>query len=316
MPNNYTTSENFTNLMISFEKEVLTGYLDPVGIPTIGIGHVIRKCEPYKVGQAITREESRRLFRKDTAWAIKAVNRLVTRPLNQNQFDALVSLVFNIGEVGFSNSTVLRRTNLGDFAAAAKAFALWNKAKGLVLKGLVRRRKAEAELFLRSDADFIADSEESVSLESSELTDETGNDPTDDLSKSEIAGETETEATTENLQPNGDNSEKAKTLNAPPSDGSTSVATKVTLAGLALPPSLAAIVQVIQDAVEKGFVDSKTVGDGVVSFLSANYKYVLVGIGILISFLLIKKLFKQITLWLEMYFAASKNHYDVKVIKS
>lgn len=61
MKNDLTTSDNFTSLMISFEREVLKGYLDPVGIPTIGIGHVIRKGEPYKVGQAITREESRRL---------------------------------------------------------------------------------------------------------------------------------------------------------------------------------------------------------------------------------------------------------------
>jgi lysozyme len=314
MPNNLTTSENFTNMVIAFEKEVLTGYLDPVGIPTIGIGHVIKPGEPYRVGQKITREESRRLFKKDTAWAVKAVNRLVTRPLNQNQFDALVSLVFNIGEVGFSNSTVLRETNRGNFVAAAKAFALWNKAKGRVLKGLVRRRKAEAELFLRP---MEKQPSAKIQTESKEIL----NESSDDLTGNSLEFEpedptTNSQTNAENTQPENESDQATKTLNVPPSDGSTATATKITIAGITVPPSLAAMVQVIQDAVEKGFVDAKTVGDGMVSFLSANYKYVFVGIGILISFLLVKKLFKQITLWLEMYFAASKNHYDVKVIKS
>lgn len=314
MPNNYRTSENFTNLLISFEKEVLTGYLDPVGIPTIGIGHVILKGEPYKVGQTITREESRRLFKKDTEWAVTAVNRLVTRPLNQNQFDALVSLVFNIGEIGFSNSTVFRETNRGNFRAAARAFALWNKAKGRVLKGLVRRRKVEAELFLRPmakqrSAGVLAESKETSTASSDELSNNS-------LELEMTEPTTGRQVIAENQEQENEIEQSTKTLNAPPSDGSTSVATKITIAGITIPPSLAATVQVIRDAVEKGFFDAKTVGDGVITFLSANYKYVFVGIGILISFLLIKKLFKQITLWLEMYFAASKNHYDVKVIKS
>jgi lysozyme len=308
MKNKLTVSDNFTALMISFEREVLTGYLDPVGIPTIGIGHFIRKGEPYKVGRAITREESRKLFKKDTAWAVDAVNRLVTRPINQNQFDALVSLVFNIGEKAFARSTVLRETNRGNFAAAAKAFGLWNKARGRVLKGLVRRRKAEAELFLTPAANHSAQkSKNRASMPS--VSDDSQNSvaaATEDFEPQTIKNDSDAPIKPDN---------PVKTIEAPPSDGSTATATKLTIAGLTLPPALAALVKIIQDAVAGGFVDAKTIGDSVISFLSINYKYVFVGIGILITFLTIKKLFKQITLWLEMFFAASRDYNDVKIKK-
>ena len=308
MKNKLTVSNNFTALMISFEKEVLTGYLDPVGIPTIGIGHVIRKGEPYKVGQSITREESRKLFKKDTAWAVDAVNKLVTRPVNQNQFDALVSLVFNIGEKAFARSTVLRETNRGNFAAAARSFALWNKSQGRVLKGLVRRRKAEAELFLTPAANHSAQTSKNQT------------------STQSISGNPQNSvvATTEDVEPQTIRNDSdapikpdnpVKTIEALPSDGSTATATKLTIAGLTLPPALAALVKIIQDAIAGGFVDAKIIGDSVISFLSINYKYVFVGIGILITFLTIKKLFKQITLWLEMFFAASRDYNDVKINK-
>lgn len=278
MKNDLTVSDNFTALMISFEREVLKGYLDPAGIPTIGIGHVIRKGEPYKVGQAITREESRKLFKKDTAWAVDAVNMLVTYPINQNQFDALVSLVFNIGEDGFSRSTMQRETNRGGFEKAAKGFALWNKSRGRVLKGLVRRRRAEAKLFLTPAVD--------------------GSAPVKSHSDAPIK-----------------TGGSVKTIDAPPSDGSTATATKLTIAGLTVPPALAVIIRTVQDAIAGGFVDAKTIGDGVIAFLTGNYKYVFLGIGILIAFLTIKKLFKQVTLWLEMFFAASPEYNDVKVNK-
>ena len=106
-----------------------------------------------------------------------------------------------------------------------------------------------------------------------------------------------------------------KTIDAPPPDGTTSTATKLTIAGLTVPPALAAVIRTVQEAIAGGFVDAKTIGDGVTGFLTDNYKYVFVGIGILIAFLTIKKLFKQITLWLEMYFAASREYNDVRVNK-
>ena len=67
---------------------------------------------------------------------------------NQNQFDAMVLLCFNIGTGGFARSSVLRLHNLGDRAGAAQAFGLWNKSSGTVYAGLVRRRAEESDLYL------------------------------------------------------------------------------------------------------------------------------------------------------------------------
>ena len=260
------------------------------------------KGEPYKIGQSISPEESRKLFKKDTSWAIKAVNNLVECPINQNQFDALVSLVFNIGEVGFANSSVLREVNRGNTDNAAKAFALWNKSKGRVLKGLVRRRKAEAELFLTpysasTPAKKVATTTTSDSLLISAVETPLIENVVDSQPTVTHAGD------------------PVKSIDPPPSDGSTATAKKMTIAGLTVPPVLVAIVKMIQEAIAGGFIEAKTISDSVIGFLSNNYKYVFVGIGIFVSFLTIKKLFKQITLWLEMYFAASKNHNDVKINK-
>lgn len=72
----------------------------------------------------------------------------LTRPANENQLAAMVVLAFNIGMAAFGRSTVLRAHNAGDFAAAARAFALWNMAGGREVPGLVRRRAAEASLYL------------------------------------------------------------------------------------------------------------------------------------------------------------------------
>jgi hypothetical protein len=77
----------------------------------------------------------------------KAVQRLVKVKLNQNQFDALVSFAYNCGEGNLAKSTLLKRVNAGDFEGAAQEFHKWNKGGGQVLRGLVRRRKAESDLF-------------------------------------------------------------------------------------------------------------------------------------------------------------------------
>jgi hypothetical protein len=73
---------------------------------------------------------------------------VVKVPLTQNQFDALVSLVYNIGQTAFSNSTLLKKLNAKDYQGAADQFLRWNKGGGKVMKGLVRRREAERALFL------------------------------------------------------------------------------------------------------------------------------------------------------------------------
>jgi lysozyme len=132
-----------------FEGEILRVYLDPVGLPTLGIGHLLTPAErqAMPVGTPITKEMSRKFFRSDIARFESALNELVTTA-NQNQVDALLSLMFNIGEAGFKRSSVLRYHRHRNYAAAANAFLLWNKAGGRVLKGLVNRRKAERELYL------------------------------------------------------------------------------------------------------------------------------------------------------------------------
>lgn len=140
--------------MIESEREVLKGYICPAGVLTVGIGHAVLPGEPYKLNQKITLEESRRLFEKDTAWTVQAVNDFVKVPLTQNQFDALCSLVFNIGKTAFKNSTLLRKLNARDYQGAAQAFLSWNKGrvkgKLVVLPGLVTRRAKEKSLFERA----------------------------------------------------------------------------------------------------------------------------------------------------------------------
>lgn len=146
----YTVSDKGLEQIIKHEGEILKVYLDPVGLPTVGVGHLLLPSEKkiFPVGTRITKEVSRHFLRKDIARFEKAVNAAVNVPINQNQFDALVSLSFNIGEGAFKRSTVLKKLNNGDVAGAADAFLAWNKAGGRVLPGLVTRRKAERKLFL------------------------------------------------------------------------------------------------------------------------------------------------------------------------
>lgn len=105
----------------------LVAYLPtPNDVPTIGWGHTAG----VKLGDKCTVQQAAQWLREDCAWAEREVNRLVTVPLNQNQFDALVSLVFNIGSGNFASSTLLRKLNAGDYAGAANEFPRWNKQKG------------------------------------------------------------------------------------------------------------------------------------------------------------------------------------------
>jgi len=132
----------------------LKAYLCPAGVWTIGWGHT----KGVKEGDTCTPEQADRWLDEDTDWAERAVNDLVEVPLNQNQFDALVSFVFNVGRgsghddphgpSGFMGSTLLRLLNMADYAGAANQFRRWDKSKGRVLNGLVLRRMDEKALFL------------------------------------------------------------------------------------------------------------------------------------------------------------------------
>jgi lysozyme len=94
-----------------------------------------------------TKEEAEKKFATELAKFEKAVDRLVKVPLNQNQYDALVSFAYNCGEGALGKSGLLRRLNKSDYAGACAEFAKWNRGGGRVLRGLTRRRAAEAALF-------------------------------------------------------------------------------------------------------------------------------------------------------------------------
>jgi lysozyme len=135
-------------LIKEFEGERLTAYKDPIGLLTVGVGHLVKQGEPYNLGQKITPEESEALLRKDLEIAEVAVRRHVKVLINENSYGALISFVFNLGEGALRKSTLLRKLNDGDFQGAAEEFKHWVNAGGRRLPGLVRRREAEKELFL------------------------------------------------------------------------------------------------------------------------------------------------------------------------
>lgn len=121
----------------------LEKYADPVGLLTIGYGHLIKPGENFP--NRLTPAEAEALLRSDTEKAQSAVRVGVKVPLTQNEFDALVSLVFNIGTGAFQNSTLLRLLNQGFKAAASEQFLVWRFAGGKPI--LLKRREQEKALF-------------------------------------------------------------------------------------------------------------------------------------------------------------------------
>lgn len=117
----------------------------PQGYPTIGYGHKLGTFEDLWV---IAEVEATRLLVSDLVDAESAVNRLVKVPLKQNQYDALVSFVFNVGAGSFSRSTMLKLLNERDYQGAANQFPAWRMSGGVVMAGLVKRRANERALFL------------------------------------------------------------------------------------------------------------------------------------------------------------------------
>ncbi len=133
-------------LIQGFEGLSLKAYPDPPGDPqnrhSIGYGH-----SGAKPGDVISRDEAERLFLQDVLKYETAVA-LKTPIATQPQFDAMTSLAYNIGTAGFSDSTVARLHNLGNYAGAADAFLLWVKAAGKEHPGLKARRAKEREIYL------------------------------------------------------------------------------------------------------------------------------------------------------------------------
>jgi lysozyme len=129
-----------------FEGLRLNAYQDQGGVWTIGYGHT---GPTVHSGLTITEDQADRLLHSDIAASVACVNRAVTAAINQNQFDALVDFVFNLGCAALLSSTLLREVNAGNFASAAQQFLLWDHAKGVVIDGLRQRRQAESDLFLK-----------------------------------------------------------------------------------------------------------------------------------------------------------------------
>lgn len=138
-------SDNGLALTAEFEGLKLTAYQDSVGVWTIGYGHT----KGVKPGDKITQYEALNFLRSDVKSAEDDVNRLVKVPLTQNQFDALVDFTFNLGGGALARSTLLTYVNARNFGGAALEFHKWNQAGGKVLEGLKRRRRAEADLFVK-----------------------------------------------------------------------------------------------------------------------------------------------------------------------
>ncbi|PQK86771.1 lysozyme [Pantoea ananatis] len=138
------TSNKGMDLIKRFEGLKLEAYRDSVGIPTIGYGHT----SGVKMGDVITCEQADKYLREDLLLAELTINTNVKVKLTQNQFDALASFVFNLGSGNFVKSTLLKKLNAGDFAAAADEFGKWVNAGGKKLAGLVKRRAAEREVFI------------------------------------------------------------------------------------------------------------------------------------------------------------------------
>jgi lysozyme len=128
-----------------FEGLRLAAYQDVGGVWTIGYGHTGKGVSR---GRTITQAEADELLRADIQWAVDCVNKAVTVPINQNQFDAMVDFTFNVGCGAFRSSTLLRRLTAGDTIGAADEFLRWKFVNKVESAGLLRRRKADRELFL------------------------------------------------------------------------------------------------------------------------------------------------------------------------
>jgi lysozyme len=142
--NNFTYSNDGLALTKQFEGCELTAYQDQVGVWTIGYGHT---GAGVVSGLTITQDQAEALLISDIAGAASFVNRVVTVPLKQNQFDALVDFAFNLGRANLGSSTLLRELNASNFDGAAAQFLVWNHAGGKVVAGLTRRRQAEVAIF-------------------------------------------------------------------------------------------------------------------------------------------------------------------------
>lgn len=139
------TSEAGLDLIRAFEAFRATPYVCPAGLPTVGYGHVIRPGEDCSA--PLTEDDALGLLLVDVEAAERAVARLIRVPLAQGQHDALVSFTFNLGAGALQRSTLRQLVNLEAHDEVPEEFLRWIYAAGRPLRGLVRRRGAEARMY-------------------------------------------------------------------------------------------------------------------------------------------------------------------------
>ena len=137
------------------QGQIFKPYICPGGVLTIGWGHTNHHGRAFDETVQWTQADCDSAFDEDMEGFAEQVAKLLKVPLKQHQFDALVSFAYNAGIGNLRSSTLLRKLNAGDHEGAAVEFHRWNRSKGRVLAGLVRRRAAEALLFQGiADLDF------------------------------------------------------------------------------------------------------------------------------------------------------------------
>lgn len=137
-------SPDCLDLIKFFEGCRLSAYLDPVGVLTIGYGDT----ENVRPGMVITQQEADARLRNRVVRDFEpAVHAAIGVPIRQHEFDAMVSLAYNIGAYAFATSTLAKKFNAGDIVGTSLQFLRWDKAGGVSLLGLRRRRAAEKALF-------------------------------------------------------------------------------------------------------------------------------------------------------------------------
>ena len=141
-------TQNGIDLIKRFEGFSAKVYICPAGYPTIGYGHVVKPYEDFSVG--IDEAQAEELLRQDAVIAERAVLRLISVPLTDGQFDALVSFTYNLGGGALQRSTLRRKINREEHADVPEQFMRWVWAGGRRLKGLVRKHEAEGILYLKS----------------------------------------------------------------------------------------------------------------------------------------------------------------------
>jgi lysozyme len=140
-------SKTGIHLTEDFERCRLTAYPDQGGVMTIGWGHT----RGVIAGLTCTQQQADLWLWEDLGFSSAAVNKLVTVALSQDEFDALVDFVFNVGVGNFEHSTLLRLLNSGEIQQAALEFDKWDHVKGRVVQGLLRRREMETQEFEGAD---------------------------------------------------------------------------------------------------------------------------------------------------------------------